>query len=368
MPRFKHGSGSIYRRNKKLWLSYYVKGERVRESTNTTDRGEARRLLQQRLGQIAEGRFTGPAADRVTFEDLAEMILTDYKVNGKKSLRCVRIKVEKHLLPFFGGKTAHSITTDEVKRFVAHRQAEGASNGEIGRELSAFKRAFNLALQAERIYRKPFIPMPQAGSPRQGFFEPWQWDALFPKLPDYLRPALTFAYYTGWRVQSEILPLTWDRVDLEAGTVRLAAGSTKSGEGRVIALPSVLRQVLEHQWQEHLAEYPDCPYVFHEHGQRLLSFYKAWQRACKAAGLSGKLSHDFRRTAVRNLVRAGVPERVAMQITGHKTRDIFDRYDIVSPGDLEDAARRIDERIATRTVTNLVTIASSPPEGQPLSH
>src|SRR5205814_8582849 len=86
--------------------------------------------------------------------------------------------------------------------------------------------------------------------------------------------------------------------------------------------------------------------------QRMLSFYTAWKRACKEANLSGKLSHDFRRTAVKNLVRAGVPERVAMMITGPKTRDVFERYNIVSDGDLEEAARKIDERIVPDAARN----------------
>jgi integrase len=203
---------------------------------------------------------------------------------------------------------------------------------------------------------------------RQGFFEPWEFDAVLTKLPDYLRPPLSFAYYTGWRVQSEILSLRCEQIDLEAGTVRLYHGTTKNKDGRVIALPHVLRQILDQQWQEHISQYPDCPWVFHKEGERMLTFYKTWKRACKDAGLSGKLSHDFRRTAVRNLVRAGVPERVAMMITGHKTRDIFDRYNIVSAGDLEEAARRIDERIASQTVTNLGTIPVSPTGERLLSH
>ena len=94
-----------------------------------------------------------------------------------------------------------------------------------------------------------------------------------------------------------------------------------------------------------------CPFVFHRNGRRIKSFYKAWRTA--KAECPGKLLHDFRRTAVRNYVRAGVSERVAMAMSGHKTRAIFDRYDIVSPGDLQAAAATLDQN-ATGTISGTV--------------
>jgi integrase len=154
--------------------------------------------------------------------------------------------------------------------------------------------------------------------------------------------------------------------------VRLYRGTTKNKEGRVIILPQVLRDILEQQWREHIDRYLACPWIFHTQGERVLTFYKTWRRACTEAGISDKkLVHDFRRTAVRNLVRAGVPERVAMMITGHKTRSVFDRYNIVSASDLEEAARRID-KVSQSPLSSLnsypfsypPTVSHSSPESQ----
>lgn len=357
MPKYRRGSGSVYKKRGVFYIAYYTSdGKQVCESAKTKDKTEARRILQTRLGQLAEGRYVGPAAERVTFEELIEEVRKDFLLNKKKTLGWVERRVRLHLAPFFGGKKAHDITTSDVQAFVLKRQQHGASNGEINRELIILRRAFNLGLQAEKITRKPYIQRLDEDNVRQGFFEPWEFATVLAKLPECLRPPFSFAYSTGWRLLSEVLPLTWKQVDLEEGTVRLEVGTTKNKDGRLIYMTQDLRALVQGQWNEHQTRYPQCPFVFHDHGYKIANYYKRWHRACQEAGLVGKIPHDFRRTAVRNMVRAGIPERVAMQLSGHKTRNIFDRYHIVSDGDLREAAKRMERALAAQTTTLSTTL------------
>jgi integrase len=158
---------------------------------------------------------------------------------------------------------------------------------------------------------------------------------------DHLTPAyrdvLDFGYLSGWR-RGEILTLEWRDVDREGRVIRLRPEVSKTREGRVLALSAPLQALMETRWR---ARKLGCPLVFHEGAQSLQGFKNAWERACEASERRGKLFHDLRRTAVRNMVRAGIPERVAMQVSGHKTRSVFDRYNIVSEADLRQAADRL---------------------------
>ena len=198
-----------------------------------------------------------------------------------------------------------------------------------------------------KLTYRPHFPMLKEAAPRKGFFEADQLEAVCQHLPRDLRPVVRFAYITGWRIPSEVLTLTWAQVSFEGrGAVRLEPGVAKNDEGRTFPLTQDLRRVLEEQkaHTEILQRQSGqiIPYLFHRHGRPIKDFRGAWKSALKAAGLSGRLPHDFRRTAPRNLVRAGVPERVAMVLTGHKTRSVFERYNIVNEGDLEDAAAKLD--------------------------
>jgi integrase len=360
------------------WIKYYRDGKPMRESSESEKVSVARDLLKDREGNIVKGMAVSPKVNRIRFSELAADMVNDYKVNKKRSLKVLEMRLDKHVLPFFGVRRASSITTADVNRFILRRQEARATNGEINRELTAVKRAFSLGIQSGKILTKPHIPMLRENNVRTGFFERPQFDALLRALPEHLKPVAQVAYITGWRIPSEVLKLQWPQIDFLAGEVRLNAGTTKNNEGRVFPFTTELRFLLERRHSETRKMERDkkiiVPWVFHRDGKRIGSFRKAWSRACMDAGLpvviehkrdaagevvrhkSGTkkgepviahiaaraIPHDVRRTAVRNLVRAGIPEAVAMRMTGHRTRSVFERYNIVSPGDLLEAARKLD--------------------------
>jgi integrase len=217
------------------------------------------------------------------------------------------------------------------------------------------RRAFNLARQSTppRIMKAPRVPALKENNVRKGFFEWTDFEKLRDALPAEVRPVVTFAFHTGCR-KTEILSLRWEQVDLLERIVRLNPGETKNDEARMLPLSNELYTTLSFQRQIRDQRFPDCPWVFFRNGQQIRSIQDAWQTACErcrlvdAGGRPIKLFHDFRRSGVRNLIRAGVPERIAMAISGHKTRSVFDRYNIVSESDLKEAARRLDAYLDTR--------------------
>ncbi len=350
--------GSIFQRGKVYWIKYYRNGLALRESSSSKKRGDAERLLKAREGAIATGRPILPRADKILFDELAQDYVSDYRVNSKRSLRDAERNV-RHLAEMFTGRRAAHITTADVRTYIERRQRAGVSNATINRELAGLRRMFNLAIQAEKLQRKPHIPHLAEDNVRTGFFSDVDFLALHEALPEHIRPVATFAYTYGWR-KAELLGLTWGQVDFTAKTVRLRPGTTKNLRGRTIAMTADIHRLLWAQWtaaQQYVrglspdATGPDVarrvPWVFHHDGKPIKDFRRTWATACTRAGLPGRLFHDLRRSAVRNMVRAGVPERICMAITGHRTRSIFDRYDIVSEADLHDAANTISARTET---------------------
>ena len=356
--------GNVYSRKgtKKLWIKYLQHGRIVRESTGTDNIVQARRMLRSREGDVVKGVPVSPNVGKITFDEAAADLLNDYSMNRKRTHDDAKRRIKKHLSPFFGNRRLITITTSDIRAYIAKRQKEGTpvrqkagkvkagqppgesearrpvSAGEINRELTVLKRMFSLAIQSGRLVHKPHFPMLRENNVRAGFFEHEQYLSTLPHLPEAMRPVVTFAYVTGWRINSEVLPLQWRQVDLKAGEVRLDPGTTKNMEGRVFYLTAELKKLLTDQRKAANRVQRQKGMIvqhvfFHDgttkagevaflagHAIAPSGFYHAWCRARIKAGCPGSIPHDFRRTAIRNMVRAGVPERVAMKLRSEERR------------------------------------------------
>jgi integrase len=304
---------------------------RHEESSHSDNRRVAEKLLRKRLGEIGLGKLSTPEVERTSFEDLATMIETDYAANRRKSTRRLGISLN-HLRVHFGASRALAIGTDRINEYTAERLQAKAAPATIGMELACLRRMFTLAMQAGKVAQCPYVPRLHVSNTRQGFFEEPEFRAILAQLPEYLRPPMTFCYLTGWR-KSEVLSLKWANVSFPAQEIRLEPGTTKNDDARSFPF-SVYPPLADLIYAQRARTPQSVEFVFHHDGKPILDYRSAWRTACAAAKLPGKLVHDFRRTAVRNLERAGVPRSVAMKLTGHKSEAVYRRYAIVSPRDL----------------------------------
>jgi integrase len=284
-----------------------------------------------------------PAGAPLTFDVMARAYLEDYVLQRYRTMSTARPRVE-HLRGFFGGWAAEAMTADSVRDYQLYRRKQGAEAATINRETSALSRMFQLAIRRGLLERMPLFPKRlEENPPRDGFFEHDEYVKVRAQLPKSYQDVLDFAYYSGWR-RNEILGLAWDEVDLTGGVIRLTPRRSKTKTGRVLPISPPLQQVLKRRQRR---RQPGDPRVFHRDGVPVRKWRTALRDACRKANVPPRLLHDCRRTAARNLIRAGVPERIAMLLTGHKTRAVFDRYNIVNEKELLTAGERLVAYLST---------------------
>jgi integrase len=331
-PTYRDKKTGKAKRQAVWWIQYSIGGKRQRESTGTTVHSEAVRFLTRRLNERGRG-VSRRDLEKVTFEDLEALILADYKKNQRRSTDRLQRSL-KYLRSAFGGWRVVDIGEDGIDRYAVARLGEDAAHATVNRELAALRRMFRLGARARIVGHVPAFDLLTEDNVRTGFLEETEFAALLCNLPDYLQPLAVAGYVTGWR-KSELLSRDWRHVDFKAGWIRLDPGETKNREGRQFPLIPRLREALE-QHAEHRREVErttgqivNAVFFRYKTGAPIKSFRKAWARACVAAGVPGLFFHDLRRTAARNLIRAGIAEKIAMDLTGHRTRSVFDRYAIV---------------------------------------
>jgi len=344
-------------------------------------------MLKNRLAEIATGTFVGPQSERVRVEELAEDFLREYRINGRKSLDDVKTRWELHLKPFFGVLRAVDVTSDLIARYVDARQRQQAKNATINRELAALKRMFKLGHQATptKVQRMPAFPHLSENNVRKGFLDDAQYRTLVDGAELWFRALVECGRTYGWRV-SELLNLRVEQVDLTQRVIRLEPGTTKNTDGREVFMTDAVHALLSACLTG--KEGKDAVFT-RGNGKRVLSFRGTWERECARAGVgqlacakcsqpnqstaacskcsfkgtkyTGLIFHDLRRTAARNLRRAGIAETVIMKIGGWRTRSVFERYAIVSRNDIADAMRKLQHSEAQLEIGHAIGHAEEMP-------
>lgn len=382
------GQGRVFEREGSsfLWIAYYAHGKEQREvarnvrtgekiAVSGRGRDEAKRFLKRRLGAVAAERhggrpFVGPEQERVTINDLLDGLEADYKLRDKWS-----VKVASNVKPVrahFGTRRAVDVTSSAISAYIEGLKQQGFSNATVNRRTQLLSQAFKVGIRNKQLSMAPFIPrLSEVGNERQGFFETADFEAIVAKLPDHLRDFSRFGFLTGWR-KGSIESLRWSDVGDEV--IYLRAKNSKTRKPETMPLEGELKDIIQRRRAAAILNDENggsrfAEYVFHRKGKRVGDFRKAWASACVAAGLgkmvclncnsegllpvckdcqaptkyTGKIFHDFRRTASRNMLAAGVPQAVAMKITGHRTDSMFRRYAIVDEAQKREALAKTQQ-------------------------
>jgi integrase len=252
-----------------------------------------------------------------------------------------------------------NVGTDQIAAYIAERKEKNAANGTINRELALLRRAFTLGYKAKPRKVTALLDLSEhmlkEDNVRTGFVVENQYRAVCAKVTKpWLRTMLALGYTYGFR-KAEMLNLKVGQVDLLERTIRLNAGETKNDDGRLIALTDECYQLVSEMVR---GKRPEDYLITRMNGKPVKDFRETWDELVESVGMPWLLLHDLRRSAVRNLVRRGVPEKVAMKISGHKTRSIFDRYNIVDESDLAEAALKVEQG-AKRELAEAVVHSSS---------
>lgn len=352
MTKLKVKFGRVYKKydiigDKKIERSTWTVRYKGKDyATGTEDPKTAQKFLMKLAGDLADetkGRklYRTPSK-QVLMNELFDDLLANYERKENNSTRDTSLRVKKHLRPAFGDMAAESIGTDEIEKYITARKKSGAANATINKELAYLRRTFRLAWKRtpRKISTYPAVELLPTNNIRTGFMRKEDYVKLRDAMPLHLRLLFVVDYHTGGR-RGELLQLRWRDVYLGEKRFFLSPEITKTKDGRWVP---IYGDMIEEFNGQNVRRPGGCDLVFHENGGEMKTFYKAWKSALKRAEMDPALTfHDLRRTAVRNMVRAGIPRKVAMQISGHKTESVFERYNITDEQDLLDAAAKMEQ-------------------------
>ena len=337
------GNGRVFRRGKVWWIAYYHNGREHRESSKSRERKDAVRLLRQRLGEVATEAIHVPVPKRtgtraVVMRDLFDLVEQHFQINNRFSR--TNVSYLRRLRRRLGSCAIHACTTLAIKNYIADMQRVGRTAEAINREMAVLRVAFRVGYENDLVPRMPVIKKLPELKVRNEFFTHEEIDALLPCLPEHLRDVVLFGFLTGWR-KGEIIGLHWGNVDRSGGVIRLEPAQNKGRTVRVLTLQGELAALIERRWHARKVGRALAQHVFHRAGRQLSDFRPAWLKACRVVGLGHRWFHSLRRSAARHMALEGIPEKVIMSIMGHRTRVMFDRYNIITEADQRTYAKRL---------------------------
>lgn len=338
------GLGRVYKRkdSRFWWIELWVRGKRHSESSKSTRKLDAVALLERRVEQF---RLVPGLASRFTLGDLVAEFVEDAELRGIVNVAHYQ-SLGDQLETFFGlALAARDLDTSRIRDFQLWlRRQKGYAPGTINLKIRQLRAMLRFGARNGRLSMVPESPPRLLGEkPRQGILSAADFRAILAELPGWAADVFEFAYFSGWR-RNEILNLAWTEVDLPGRVIRLEAGRSKNRHSRICPIVGRVGGVLERRRRLRIV---GVDLVFHRDGRPVIAqtFYQAFRPACARVGRPGVLLHDCRRSCITALIRAGVPERVAMQLSGHRTRSVFDRYNIVAEAELADAAEKLNRYV-----------------------
>jgi len=346
---------------KTLTLARGVAGAKLKRwkvgSLNRTAAKQQEALIKS---ELMKGAIKSERVAPLLFSEWALRYLALEEVKALSTFQDRYESVHYQLIPFFGSKLLGDITPADVEAFRAQRRLRdgGApSLATVNADHAILKHILSVAerrgLVASNSAKR--VPMPDPKNERDRVLSSDEWERLYDAAVDHLKPVLLVAYHLGPRL-GEILNLTWDRVDLHRGFLKLRSVDTKTKEARLIPLtPAVLAGLRDLSKVRSLT----CPYVFQYEGKSIKRIKRAFHTAVRKAGIENLRFHDLRHCAATNLRRAGVDTVTAMKIVGHKSEKMHRRYNSVSESDLSAAARKLDSFLSNTVITPAAKSAAS---------
>lgn len=352
--RCRECNGDLDNYKKQGKVKYYIQNrfqgkkrmELVGTSLEDAKAAEGKRKVQKRENPFFEVK---PEA-KLTFLELTEWYLSLEKVKSLAYYPIMQVYLKKFNSEF-GGMIVGKIKPADLENLQAKRKQQGLADSTIDQEIGAAKAMINKAFDNDLVggetvkaFKRIKKLLKRNVNARDKVLTPDQFATLMAVAPTHTRLVLATAFYTGMRL-GEILPLTWDKVDMQDRIISLAAEDTKDEEPRVIpicdGLYSILKSIPRAIHDKH---------VFLYKGKPIEDIRTGLVKACRAAGIEygrfvkgGFVFHDLRHTFNTLMRKANVPESVIMVATGHSTREMFDRYNSVDREDLRDAIKRYED-------------------------